>query len=80
MTKDLPVLSDEQIKKLVPLQRQGNGDDIAGVILYLASKVRPVRDAITRLQVLTSTQAGSYVNGDVHLVDGGRLMLYPSSH
>ena len=39
MTKDLP-LPEEQLKNFVPLQRRGNQDDIGGLILYLASKVR----------------------------------------
>ncbi|GKZ19342.1 hypothetical protein AbraIFM66951_005571 [Aspergillus brasiliensis] len=40
-------------REFIPLQRAGRRDEIAGTILYLASK------------------AGGYVNGDLHLIDGG---------
>lgn len=32
-------LTDEQIRRMAPLQRAGNEDDVGGMILYLASKV-----------------------------------------
>ncbi|PWY90436.1 short chain dehydrogenase/reductase family [Aspergillus sclerotioniger CBS 115572] len=40
-------------REFIPLRRAGRCDEIAGAILYLASK------------------AGGYVNGDLHLIDGG---------
>jgi len=45
-----------------PLQRAGCADDIAGLILYLASR------------------AGGFVDGTVHIVDGGRLSRFPSTY
>lgn len=33
------VMSDDLIKKAIPLGRAGTGDDMAGLTLYLASKV-----------------------------------------
>lgn len=47
-------------KSQIPLGRMGDGQDMAGQILYLASR------------------AGSYCNGNVVLVDGGRLGLMNS--
>jgi NAD(P)-dependent dehydrogenase (short-subunit alcohol dehydrogenase family) len=48
-------------KGVVPLGRMGDSEDMAGQILYLASK------------------AGSYCNGNIILVDGGRLTTFPST-
>lgn len=42
-------------KEMVPLGRMGDEQDMAGTILYLASR------------------AGSYCNGNLITVDGGRL-------
>ncbi|THH30574.1 hypothetical protein EUX98_g3616 [Antrodiella citrinella] len=60
MTEGL--VTDASVKAGVPLNRVGDIDDMAGLILFLASK------------------AGSYVNGTVHLIDGGRLTLFPSTY
>lgn len=48
-------------KGMVPLGRMGDAEDMAGQILYLASK------------------AGSYCNGNIILVDGGRLTTFPTT-
>lgn len=48
-------------KGMVPLGRMGDAEDMAGQILYLASK------------------AGSYCNGNIILIDGGRLTTFPST-
>ncbi|KAK4677000.1 hypothetical protein QC764_409140 [Podospora pseudoanserina] len=48
-------------KSVVPLGRMGDEKDMAGQILYLASR------------------AGAYCNGNVVLVDGGRLGTFPSA-
>ncbi|KAK3956718.1 hypothetical protein QBC32DRAFT_86714 [Pseudoneurospora amorphoporcata] len=48
-------------KKTVPLGRMGDEIDMAGQILYLASR------------------AGAYLNGNVMVVDGGRLTTFPST-
>lgn len=55
-------MTDEMIQEGVPLQRAGTTEDMAGLILFLASK------------------AGAYVDGTVHLTDGGRLSLFPSTY
>ncbi|KAM7195209.1 NAD(P)-binding protein [Naviculisporaceae sp. PSN 640] len=47
-------------KSQIPLGRMGDGQDMAGQVLYLASR------------------AGAYCNGNVILVDGGRLGLMNS--
>ncbi|PYH89050.1 short chain dehydrogenase [Aspergillus ellipticus CBS 707.79] len=44
-------------REFIPLQRAGRCEEIAGAILYLASR------------------AGGYVNGDLHLIDGGMAGL-----
>ncbi|KAI0076750.1 NAD-P-binding protein [Panus rudis PR-1116 ss-1] len=56
------LITEAHIKAGVPLQREGSINDMAGLIIFLASK------------------AGSYVNGTVHLIDGGRLTLFPSTY
>ena len=48
-------------KSVVPLGRMGDDQDMAGQILYLASK------------------AGSYCNGTIIVIDGGRLTTFPST-
>ncbi|KAK0709535.1 hypothetical protein B0T26DRAFT_653002 [Lasiosphaeria miniovina] len=48
-------------KSMVPLGRMGDEVDMAGQILYLASR------------------AGAYCNGNVIVVDGGRLGTFPST-
>ena len=47
-------------KEMVPMKRMGDEQDMAGAILYLASR------------------AGAYCNGNVMVVDGGRLGNFPS--
>ncbi|TDL24125.1 NAD-P-binding protein [Rickenella mellea] len=46
---------------VVPLQRLGDEQDMAGLVLFLASR------------------AGAYINGGVHITDGGRLGLFSST-
>jgi len=48
-------------KGAIPLGRMGDASDMAGQILYLASR------------------AGAYCNGNVILIDGGRLGTFPST-
>jgi NAD(P)-dependent dehydrogenase (short-subunit alcohol dehydrogenase family) len=48
-------------KSVVPLGRMGDLPDMAGQILYLASR------------------AGAYCNGNIIVIDGGRLGNFPSS-
>ncbi|CAG9947827.1 unnamed protein product [Clonostachys rosea f. rosea IK726] len=49
-------------KSEVPAERAGDAQDIAGAVLYLASR------------------AGSYVNGNVLVTDGGRLGVFPATY
>ncbi|CAH0046720.1 unnamed protein product [Clonostachys solani] len=49
-------------KSVVPAERPGDAQDIAGTVLYLASR------------------AGSYVNGNVLVTDGGRLGVFPATY
>ncbi|OJT02198.1 Rhamnolipids biosynthesis 3-oxoacyl-[acyl-carrier-protein] reductase [Trametes pubescens] len=58
------LISQEYINAGVPLHRAGSIDDMGGLILFLASRA----------------QAGAYMNGTVQLIDGGRLLLYPSTY
>lgn len=46
--------------KGIPAGRFGEPDDMAALILFMASK------------------AGSYHNGAIQVIDGGRLSLFPS--
>lgn len=55
-------LTPEQMRAGVPLGRTGDMKDVAGVILFMASR------------------AGSYMNGNVQMVDGGRLSLFSSTY
>lgn len=71
------LIPDAYIQTGVPLKRRGTIDDMGGLVLFLASKVR--RGGSTFQIKLMVSQAGAYVNGGVHLIDGGRLTLYPSS-
>jgi len=49
-------------KSVIPLGKIGDERDMAGTILYLASR------------------AGAYVNGNILIVDGGRLGTFPSTY
>jgi NAD(P)-dependent dehydrogenase (short-subunit alcohol dehydrogenase family) len=49
-------------KSFIPAQRIGDEEDMAGVMLYLAST------------------AGSFCNGCVVVMDGGRLSILPSTY
>jgi len=49
-------------KDKIPAQRVGTEEDMAGAILFLASR------------------AGAYVNGNVIVIDGGRLSNLPSTY
>ena len=49
-------------RSFIPAERLGSEEDMAGSILYLASK------------------AGSYLNGSVVLVDGGRISTQPATY
>ncbi len=73
------LISDAHVKAGVPMQREGSPDDIAGLTLFLASRVSSVRCLDTRI-LITVRKAGAYVNGTVHLIDGGRLTLFPSTY
>ena len=48
-------------KSIVPLGRMGDEMDMAGQILYLASR------------------AGAYCNGNIIVIDGGRLTTFPAT-
>ncbi|KZS93772.1 NAD-binding protein [Sistotremastrum niveocremeum HHB9708] len=61
MTADMN-FPEELPAALVPLRRTGKPDDIAGLILYIASR------------------ASAYVSGNVYVIDGGRLGLFPSTY
>ena len=45
-----------------PAERAGKADDMAGTVLYMASR------------------AGSFVNGSVMLVDGGKIATMPATY
>lgn len=47
-------------KTMIPMGRMGSEQDMAGTLLYLASR------------------AGAYTNGDIIVLDGGRLGTFPS--
>ena len=55
-------ISEAAAKKGSPLERAGTEEDMAGLILFLASR------------------AGAYCNGTMHLSDGGRLSMFPSTY
>jgi NAD(P)-dependent dehydrogenase (short-subunit alcohol dehydrogenase family) len=46
----------------IPEQRAGDRKDMAGAVLFLASR------------------AGAYINGNVLLMDGGRLSILPGTY
>jgi NAD(P)-dependent dehydrogenase (short-subunit alcohol dehydrogenase family) len=48
--------------KIIPVTRVGVEDDMAGTVLYVASK------------------AGAYLNGNVTVLDGGRLSQFPGTY
>ncbi|TFY77833.1 hypothetical protein EWM64_g6180 [Hericium alpestre] len=60
MTQEIVTSAD--VMKDVPLKRPGSQEDVAGTVVYLASR------------------AGAYVNGTVHLLDGGRLSSFSSTY
>ena len=49
-------------KKMIPLERAGRDEEIAGSILWLAG------------------EGGGYTSGNVLIVDGGRLSVYPAAY
>ncbi|KZT69567.1 NAD(P)-binding protein [Daedalea quercina L-15889] len=58
------MVDDEGLKAMqetIPMKRPGTADDMAGLVLFLASK------------------AGAYIDGGVHIIDGGRLIGMPST-
>ncbi|EPS95526.1 NAD-binding protein [Fomitopsis schrenkii] len=54
------LINEDAVKATIPLGRVGSTDDMAGLVIFLASK------------------AGSYIDGGVHVTDGGRLLSMPS--
>ncbi|KAH0591905.1 hypothetical protein MHUMG1_10350 [Metarhizium humberi] len=65
MTQNLPFMNGgggSSQAANIPLGRMGNEEDIAGAILFLASR------------------AGSYIDGNVLLTDGGRGCVIPSTY
>lgn len=58
-----PIIGDGKFaKEVLPLQRVGDPEEMAGVILFLTSR------------------AGGYCNGNIVLIDGGRIAMAPSSY
>ena len=77
------LISDEYVRAGVPLHRAGTIDDMGGLVLFLTSRVRSPsfeRLIASWTDLAPCAQAGAYVNGTVQLIDGGRLLLYPSSY
>jgi NAD(P)-dependent dehydrogenase (short-subunit alcohol dehydrogenase family) len=65
LIRDLEGSADEEGRldpKRLPERRVGDYEDLAGTVLYLASR------------------AGAYVNGSVHLVDGGVMGVMPATY
>ena len=48
-------------KRIIPVGRIGDDQDMGGAMLYLASR------------------AGGYINGNIIVLDGGRLQTFPST-
>lgn len=61
-------------KELVPQQRMGNEDELAGTLLYLASKVTP-SDNTSEITPCANfhPKAGGFCNGAQIVIDGGFL-------
>ncbi|KAI9691184.1 MAG: hypothetical protein M1822_008804 [Bathelium mastoideum] len=57
-----PVKTGAFDKSFIPGERIGSEEDMAGTILYMASR------------------AGAYLDGNIMLVDGGRLSILPSAY
>lgn len=77
MTGDL--FSEQVVKSTIPLQRAGSTDDMGGLVIYLASKVRASFYKFFGGRIDNArAQAGAYVDGCVHLIDGGRMLSMPS--
>ena len=75
-------MSDETKKGLletIPMERPGETNDMAGLVLFLASKVCHAsgRELFARTHI--EPQAGSYIDGGVHIIDGGRMLNMPST-
>ena len=68
-------------KTLVPQQRMGNEDELAGTILYLASKVSCFsrRLNVDLNNLMYFTQAGGFCNGALIILDGGFLHNHSGS-
>ncbi|KAI4824827.1 NAD(P)-binding protein [Aureobasidium sp. EXF-8845] len=49
-------------KSFIPAERTGDEEDMAGTVLYIASR------------------AGAYLNGNILMIDGGRLNIMPNSY
>ncbi|KAI4721334.1 NAD(P)-binding protein [Aureobasidium sp. EXF-10727] len=49
-------------KSYIPAERTGDEEDMAGTVLYIASR------------------AGAYLNGNILMIDGGRLNIMPNSY
>lgn len=63
INRDIPMTEEGAFaRSWQPAERAGSDDDMAGVILYMASK------------------AGSFLNGSVLLVDGGKVSTMPSTY
>jgi len=65
----------------VPARRAGNEEDIAGTVIYLASRAGvcyvPSLEAVPRacFKHTTLTQSQAYIDGVSICVDGGRVLV-----